>query len=381
MPVALTMKSLPSRRVLMVNLGGPRNADEIEKFLIDLLTDPLVVDIPVPEIIRHPLMRRVARKRVAKVAQNYAAMGFGGGSPLVQETSRQAQALQAELRLRQPDVDWHVDISMACGLPDIRNLSPARLSFNKENILLPLFPQFSRSTTLSLYRIIEKITRVCPAGTSGVVPPFHDNPAYLKATSQLILDFLQDKSDAEQFINLPTLPPIADWQKIDLLFSAHGIPMRLIKKGDRYVDAIKQNVHSLTGLLRAAGFKGQVHLAYQSRLGRARWIEPSTMDKLKELGAAGTRRIAIYPISFVSDHLETLEEIGVELRDIAHAAGIKNYHRIPAPGVYPPFIRALAELVLLQTKSNAIAAPKEDTVSVCQCQLLGGERPGPACRK
>ena len=353
-------------KVTLINLGGPRKTEEIEKFLLDLFCDPLVFDLPLPEFLRIRLARFIARKRAPKVAHTYASMGFGGGSPLVEETEKQAASLSKKLK-EKTGKDWKVQVAMACGYPNLKDLPKEDLIPSADNIILPLFPHFSRSTTMSIAKIIESQTNQCPANLQigscgnhcgskagsicplnrkGFIAPFHSHPKFLEATRNLILDYFKGKLKAEDFLHLDTKTGIKDWEEITILYSAHGIPMRLIQKGDIYRKEIEENVKNLNQLLLQSGFKGKSFLSFQSRVGPSKWTEPNTIDMLQKLGKDGYKRIAVFPISFVSDHLETLEEIGVQLKEIANANGIEEYYRIPAHGVYPDFINSLAELVL-----------------------------------
>ncbi|MBP7280196.1 MAG: ferrochelatase [Leptospiraceae bacterium] len=354
-------------KVTLINLGGPRKTEEIEQFLLDLFCDPLVFDLPIPEFLRIRLARFIAKKRAPKVAHTYASMGFGGGSPLVGETEKQAKAL-AELLKKKTGKNWKVQIAMACGYPHLRELPKEDLIVSKENIILPLFPHFSRSTTMSIAKLIESLTgqcpanlgngscgnhcgskekkAICPLNRTGFIAPFHANPLYLDASKNLILDYFHGNLKQDDFLHLDTKSGIPDWENITLVYSAHGIPIRLIDKGDTYRKEIEENVKNLNELLYKSGFKGKTFLSFQSRVGPSKWTEPNTITMLEKLGKEGHKRIAVFPISFVSDHLETLEEIGVQLKDIALQNGIQEYFRIPALGIYPKFIDALAEIVL-----------------------------------
>ncbi|EQA55459.1 ferrochelatase [Leptospira kmetyi] len=353
------------KRILLINLGGPRNTSEIEKFLIDLFEDPLVFDLPLPEFIRKPLARWIAKKRAPKVAQTYESMGFGGGSPIVSETSKQAEAIAKELQ-KITEEEWDGQVTMTCGYPDIRELEREILTPSPNNILLSLYPHFSRSTVLSTAKLVEQTLGFCPVNKEGWVAPFHSSPIYLEAIRDLILDFFQGKLDAKEFLHSESFGKVENWETIDLVFSAHGIPLRLIRKGDRYREEIETNVENLKRLLREKGFKGECHTSFQSRVGPSKWTEPNTIHMLEELGKNGIKRVAVYPISFVSDHLETLEEIGEQLKEVAHESGIREYHRIPAPGIYPKFVEAMAKISL-----ESIRAPKNE----CLCAKLGGHKP------
>ncbi len=329
--------------LLLINFGGPRDSSEIENFLLDLFMDPYTFDLPVPEFLRKKLALFIAKRRAPKVASVYAALGFGGGSPLVSETFKQASALKKFLE-KKSNSRWIVNVAMMCGSPNLRNLTKDELTPSRENILLPLFPQYSRSTVLSASKIIEGLTGENPSGSKYWINPFYNNSAYLTACKNLILDFFKG-SLRGVFLNFQPNPPIADWENITLVFSAHGIPERLIRKGDTYVRELNENVVNLTNMLRKENFHGEVFLSFQSRVGPMKWTEPNTIELFKKLGSQGHTRIAVYPISFVSDHLETLEEIGIQLKEIAIQSGIHEYYRIPALGVYPDFINALGDIV------------------------------------
>ena len=216
---------------------------------------------------------------------------------------------------------------------------------------------------------MEKQLGYCPASDPHWVRPFSDRKEYLESIRDLILDFFQGKLSEKDFLHI-NQEPIPDWQNLDIVFSAHGIPLRLIKKGDVYTKEIEENVNSLTSLLREKGYKGQIHLSYQSRVGPNNWTTPNTLDKIQELGQKGTKRIAVYPISFISDHLETLEEIGVQIRDHALQNGISEYYRIPAPGTYPAFLEELAKFVF-EAKYSAQKGRQLN----CICKVSGGWNP------
>ncbi|UOG50818.1 ferrochelatase [Leptospira noguchii] len=349
-------------RILFINLGGPQNKFEIEKFLIDLFEDPFVFDLPLPEWIRKPLGRWIAKRRAPKIAKIYESMGFGGGSPLVSETNKQAVAIAQTLK-KITGKTWESSVTMTCGHPNIRDMSAEFLIPSKKNIIFPLYPHFSRSTVLSTAKLIEQIIGFCPVGAEGWVIPFHSSQIYLESIRDLILDFFQGRLNRKEFLHSDSFLKVSNWKTIDLVFSAHGIPIRLIQKGDRYKEEIDSNVKNLKKLLYEKGFLGECHISFQSRVGPSKWTEPNTIQILEELGKKGVKRVAVYPISFVSDHLETLEEIGEQLKKVAHQNGILEYYRIPAPGIYPKFIEAMAKIALESSQTSK----KE-----CLCKKLGG---------
>ncbi len=347
------------KQFVLLNFGAPRTQEEIGKFLKDLFEDRYIFDLPLPEFFRKRLGRFIAERRVSKVRSSYAAMGFGGGSPLYCNTVEQAKAVQVYLK-EKTSMDWSFKVGMSCGEPNISDFDPRDLVPSADNVILSLFPHYSRSTVLSMNRQIENITGFCPgnpdkekcntcavaekgkgfcsADFSGWIPPFFRNPDYIDACTDQMTDFLSGR--------LEGYSEVRDWQNIPILFSAHGIPMRLVKKGDTYPNEVEENVRLFEKSLRLKGFNGKVHLSFQSRVGPAKWTEPSTPDMLGKLASGNEKRIAVYPISFVSDHLETLFEVGVEFKELAHHLGIEEFYRIPAPGIHPKFVSFLGNRII-----------------------------------
>ena len=340
------------KKLLLINFGGPENEKEIYPFLRDLFRDPYLFDIPLPEFIRLKLADLIAKKRTPKVTLAYQSMNYNGGSPLVNETRKQADALGKILKKKTGE-NWEVKIAMTCGSPNLRDLKKEDLTPSKNNIILPLFPHYSRSTVESAAQIIRKHIGKHPFIINGWIHPFYSDPKYLEASRDVILDYFKGKN-TKFFFKPDTTSGVADWKTIPILFSAHGIPQRLIKKGDSYRIEIEDNVRLLGELLRKAGHSGEYYLSFQSKVGPVKWTEPFTKDMLPALAKKGVSRIAVYPVSFISDHLETLEEIGVELKNIAHNAGISEYYRIPAHGTHPSFINAIAEIIAKLTGKRSL---------------------------
>lgn len=360
------------RRVILVNLGGPRNLDEIQKFLTDLFTDPYIFDLPLPEFLRLFLGKYIAKKRVTKIRHSYESLNYGGGSPLVDETIKQAKKLEERLKQLSKE-NWQVEVGMVCGFPNLRNIRIEKDELGKTICILPLYPQYSRSTTLSAIKIVQSSIDICPITrynscsktlcaeqckianleTAGWINPFYKDPEFIDTSVSLILDFFEGRLCKNDFIELEEFPQ-EDWKNIPILFSAHGIPIRLVRKGDPYPEQIEETRKLIELKLRQKGFQAETFLAYQSKVGPAKWTEPSTLEMLEKLGKKGLKVIAVYPISFVSDHLETLEEIGNQLRVHARKHGIEKYYRIPAFGTYPKFIEFLAHLILRNLKFQIV---------------------------
>lgn len=358
------------KKVILVNLGGPRNILEIEKFLTDLFTDPYIFDLPLPRFVQLALGKLIAKRRASKVRHAYESLNYGGGSPLVDETIKQAAKL--EERLNQiSNQNWQVSVQMTCGFPNLKDIRIERTELGTTTCILPLYPQYSRSTTLSALKIVQSLVGFCPVSgensclgeacanhckspefkAKGWIGPFYKNSHFIEASVSLILDFLAGRLESSNHLQLEE-PPKEDWREIPILFSAHGIPMRLIRKGDPYPEQVEETMSRIVSGLNQHGYKAKTYLSYQSKVGPAKWTEPSTLDMLASLGKKGVRSIAVYPISFVSDHLETLEEIGVQLKQHALNFGIEKYYRIPALGTYPKFIDALANIVISNFSSE-----------------------------
>ncbi|MCB1176383.1 MAG: ferrochelatase, partial [Leptospiraceae bacterium] len=276
------------KKIIFINLGGPRTTEEIHPFLDDLFSDPYVFDLPLPEFFRIRLAKFIAKKRAPKVAKAYESMGYGGGSPLYSESIKQADAIIKRLsELGEPD--WNYEIAMTCGPPNIRNMNPENLKPGNNILIAPLYPHFSRSTTMSTNKIIESIIGYCPANPSNIpcgnscektclstkiipsswLSPFYNDPGFVEATSKLIIDYLSGKLNYGEFIHSKN-PEITDWKKTPILFSAHGIPMRLVKKGDIYPAQIEESIQLIDKFLKTNGHTGEIYLSYQSKVGPAK---------------------------------------------------------------------------------------------------------------
>lgn len=325
---------MPSRKkigVVLFQLGGPDSLAAVEPFLYNLFCDPEIINFMGATLARKPLARFIARKRSQIVREHYQAIG--GGSPIVELTNRQARALTAALA---PDFDATVVVAMRYWHPltaeAIAKLQGLALD---ELILLPLYPHYSFATTGSslkewqrLYRP-DKILRTPAAQTSSVkmVNDFHDHPLYIAALVERINEALESLSQPEE---------------IHLVFSAHGLPMSLVEKGDPYPKQIETTVR----LVRELGaWKNSHTLCYQSRVGKQKWLEPSLTQTLENLANSGVRRMLVIPISFVTEHIETLHEINIEAREQAEALGVQEFRMMPSLNDSPTFIRALADLV------------------------------------
>jgi ferrochelatase len=314
---------------VLFNLGGPDTLDDVRPFLQNLFSDPEVIPFPPP--FRQLLAWWIATRR-APTAKGYYEQ-IGGGSPLRRLTASQAMALEKVLSSRGP---YKVVVAMRYWKPDTED-AVAELAAARPGrvVLLPLYPQYSFATTRSS---AEHFRTVWDRRGLHHVPvvsidQWHTHPGYL--------DAMVERIDATR-----AAMPNGDGSPVHLVYSAHGLPMKLIEKGDPYQRQVEEQVRVLTSRLPEwASAPTRVHLGYQSRVGRAKWLEPSMEELLHRLGAAGATRVLVVPVSFVSDHSETLYEIDIQYRRLAAESGIRVFARMASLNDSPTFIRALADLV------------------------------------
>ena len=320
--------------VLLLNLGGPEQIEDVRPFLYNLFSDPEIIRLPFPWM-QKPLAWLISSLRHKKSQANY--MEIGGGSPLRGITEEQAIALQKSLQDKGQDVQ--VYIGMRYWHPFTEE-AIARIKRDgvEQLVILPLYPQFSISTSGSSFRLLEKIWSDDPSlapQEHTVIPSWYQRPGYLQAMAQLIARELDGFENPDQ---------------VHIFFSAHGVPVSYVEEaGDPY----QQEIEECTRLIVQTLNRPNRHtLAYQSRVGPVEWLKPYTEDAIAELAAEGINDLLVVPISFVSEHIETLQEIDMEYREVAEEAGIENFHRVPALNTHPVFIEDLANLVV-----EAIDAP------------------------
>jgi len=309
--------------VVLFQLGGPERLEAVEPFLYNLFCDPDIINFPLAWLARRPLARLIAARRARHVAEHYAAIG--GGSPIRALTERQAAALAEAL---EPYFEPLVAVAMRYWHPStaeaVRRIQETPLD---ALVLLPLYPQYSRATTGSSLK--EWWRRFKPAGAPAhTVDHFYDHPLYLSALVERIEQGLRE-------FHRPG--------EVHLVFSAHGLPVSIIEQGDPYRDQIEATVRLV---LEQGGWSNPHSLCYQSRLGRQLWLEPSLVATVERLAGEGVRRMLVIPISFVTEHIETLYEINLEARECARRAGVEEFVMMRALDDSPRFIAALADLVL-----------------------------------
>jgi ferrochelatase len=322
--------------VLLLNLGGPEQLDDVRPFLYNLFSDPEIIRLPF-RWLQKPLAWFIATSRAKTSQDNYRQIG--GGSPLRRITEEQAKALQEDLRSR--GLDATVYIGMRYWNPFTEEaIAHIKRDGIEELVVLPLYPQFSISTSGSSFRLLEDLWNADPELQRikyTVIPSWYDRPGYIESMADLLAQEL------EHCINPETAT---------VFFSAHGVPVSYVQEaGDPYQTEIE---HCTTLIMKALNRPNPHVLAYQSRVGPVEWLQPYTEEKLEELGEQGVKELVVVPISFISEHIETLQEIDMEYREVALEAGIEQFRRVPALNTYPKFIHDLGDMVTEALRSPAI---------------------------
>jgi ferrochelatase len=314
--------------VVLFQLGGPDSLESVEPFLYNLFRDPDIIDLPLAFLFRRPLARLISTRRAPKVQEYYKRIG--GKSPIRAITDQQARALTEALR---PEVDARVMVAMRYWHPFTAEAVETLARENvKRIVLLPLYPQYSIATTgSSLHewqRVIAK--RNVNHLRVDLVEEYCDHPMYISAIADLIRQTLAKV-------------PVDSRSRVHLVFSAHGTPVKLVKRGDPYQQHV---IRTYEAVLNEGNFGLEHSLCYQSKVGPEKWLEPSLDGTIERLAREGVSHVVVVPIAFVSDHVETLWEINIETREEAAALGIGYFDMTPALNTHPLFIRALADLVL-----------------------------------
>jgi ferrochelatase len=312
---------MPRRAIVLMNLGGPDSPAAVRPFLVNLFSDPAIISLPAP--LRWLLARLIAWRR-AKVAQDIYDH-LGGSSPLLANTEAQGQALEATL-----GDGSRCFVAMRYWHPLTRATIAAVKAWGPDEIVcLPLYPQFSTTTTGSSLAIWRR-----EAAKAGLEYPtkeiqnYPTAPGFIAALVGLIGPVLDEAMKSTNGIRL--------------LLSAHGLPLKIVRAGDPYPEQIEETAAAVVAALDQPGLDAVV--CYQSRVGPLAWLGPATDDEIRRAGREGVALI-VAPISFVSEHSETLVELDHDYRGLAKASGVPAYYRVPTVSTDPRFIAALAELV------------------------------------
>ena len=333
------------KAVILFNLGGPDKLESVEPFLFNLFNDPAIISIPT--IFRYPLAKFISKRR-APIAKNIYKE-IGNKSPILELTQEQGQKLEKNLLEKG---DYRCFVVMRCWHPRAVDVIKKVREYNPEEIiLLPLYPQFSASTSGSS---ITEWKHLC------------EKERY-KIKTKIVCCYPTEKNFIESHANLikKTIKNLEN-NNFKLLFSAHGLPENKIKKGDPYQWQVEQTVERIMRKLRDDNLDHII--SYQSRVGPLKWIGPST-DEMIIKYSKENKGIVIVPVAFVSEHSETLVELDIEYKKLAEKNGCSFYKRVPALGVEENFIKGLAELVLqTETKNEFFSSIKcPEKYKKCPC--------------
>ena len=302
--------------IILFNLGGPDSLEAVQPFLRNLFSDSAIIRLPT--WLRLPLARFIASRRAVKAKGIYAQIG--GSSPILGQTEAQARALEAALEGQH---EWRGYVCMRYWHPmteavvrSVKRFTPDRI------VLLPLYPQFSTTTTGSSFKAWNDTAKF--AVPTAEVTNYPTEPGFIAASVELVKQGLAEAGAGAKRV----------------LFSAHGLPEKMIKAGDPYQSQVEQTAAAISGKIGGLDWS----VCYQSRVGPLKWIGPSTGDEIRR-AAADKAGVVLYPLSFVSEHSETLVELDIDYRRLAQQSGVPTYIRVPTVGTHPKFIEGLARLV------------------------------------
>ena len=326
------------KAIILFNLGGPDKLENVEPFLFNLFYDPAILNLP--KFLRYPLAKLISNRRAPIAKKIYKELG--GSSPILKLTIDQSNALEQRLNYTDNEHEHKCFIVMRCWKPRANDVIKDVINYNPDEIiLLPLYPQYSAATSGSS---IKEWNDVCKKNNyevkTSTICCYPTNSLFVK--SHVI--------EIEKKIN--------KLNNYKLIFSAHGLPEKNIKKGDPYQWQVEQSVASIVKSLNMNNLDWI--LSYQSRVGLLKWIGPSTDDVIIENSKLG-KKIVLVPIAFVSEHSETLVELDIEYKELANKNGCKDYIRIPALGTNSDFINLLSTLVIKKEEnkfSESLYPPK-----------------------
>tara|TARA_B100000700_G_scaffold327917_1_gene444022 strand:- start:831 stop:2006 length:1176 start_codon:yes stop_codon:yes gene_type:complete len=327
--------------ILLLNLGGPERIKDVGPFLYNLFSDPEIIRLPLPAL-QKPLAWLISTLRSTKSQKAY--LSIGGGSPLRRITEQQARALQSKLRSRGIEATTYV--AMRYWHPFTESaVADIKADGINQVVVLPLYPHFSISTSGSSFRELQRLRKSDPEFEKlpiRCIRSWYDQEGYVNAMADLIAKEINQCDESKL---------------AHVFFSAHGVPRSYVEDaGDPYQKEIENCTKLIMQKLEVIlGDENPYTLSYQSRVGPEEWLKPYTEDVLEELGKKKTNDLIVVPISFVSEHIETLEEIDIEYRELAYKFGIVNFRRVPALDTNPLFIEGLADLVATCLEGSEIS--------------------------
>jgi ferrochelatase len=316
--------------VVALNMGGPDSPAAVEPFLRNLFADPDIIQLGWARPVQPLLARLIARRRAPLSRAAYAQIG--GRSPIREESMAQVQTVVAAMAAAGVVAKPYLAMSYWHPFP-AETAAAMRADGIDRALLLPLYPHRSRTTTGSAFRTIESaLAGIATARIEG----YATAPGYIEALCDRISEASGQLPDLER----ATAP---------VLFSAHGLPESYIRRGDPYLDQVRATVAAVAQRL---ALESRSQLAFQSRVGRQRWLAPTTEEALDALAAAGHRAAIVVPVSFTGEHLETLQEIDILYRERAATRGIASFARAQTVGCHPAFIAELAALLISAARAR-----------------------------
>ncbi len=317
------------KAVILFNLGGPDKIENVEPFLFNLFYDPAILNLPT--FLRYPLAKLISNRRAPTAKKIYKEIG--GSSPILKLTIDQSNALEKKINEKDKNNEYKCFVVMRCWHPRAEKVVEDVKIYNPEEvILLPLYPQFSAATSGSS---IKEWNEICVKNN-------------YKVKTSTICCYPTDENFIEAHRN-EIIKKISNLKNFKLIFSAHGLPEKNIKKGDPYQWQVEQSVDKIVKALNIKELDWI--LSYQSRVGPLKWIGPSTEDVIVENSKLG-KHIVLVPIAFVSEHSETLVELDIEYKELADKNGCKNYSRVPALGTNENYIKAMSDLIINKQDYN-----------------------------
>ena len=308
--------------VVLFNLGGPDSLEAVEPFLFNLFCDPDIFNLPFGQKL---FAKIISSRRAPKIVGEYKLIG--GKSPINEWTEKQRSMLEKNLRKDYPSLDVHIAMRYWKLLTDETVAKVEKANYEKI-ILLPLYPHYSITTTGSSFNEWKRHYKG-EASKLVFINDYYADEKYVAAINQRIDETIL------QF-------PEKIRREVQIVFSAHGTPVSLVKKGDPYSNHIKETVNAV---MNARKHSHEHHLCFQSKVGPMKWLEPTTASMIEELAQENKKNLLIVPISFVSDHVETLYELDIEYRHVADKCGIENYIVMKGLNDSELFIESLTEIV------------------------------------
>ena len=317
------------KAVILFNLGGPDKLENVEPFLFNLFNDPAILNLP--SLLRYPLAKLISNRRAPTAKKIYEELG--GSSPILKLTEKQSSALERKLNIDDQNNKYKCFVVMRCWHPRAEVVIKDVINYNpNEIILMPLYPQYSAATSGSS---IKEWNDICTKNSfkvkTSTICCYPTDENFVKAHKEEILK------------------KIENLENFKLIFSAHGLPEKNIKKGDPYQWQVEQSVNKIVESLNIKDLDWI--LSYQSRVGPLKWIGPSTEDIIVE-NSKLEKHIVLVPIAFVSEHSETLVELDIEYKELADKNGCKNYSRIKALGTNENYIKAMSNLIINKQDYN-----------------------------